>query len=792
MKNPFKQKTKSPRRTAVKKNGRKLPVPEIEALSLSPAGQAGDPLKVAETPLNELDRAEKVADELERSHSLLQAALESTADGLLVVDLDGRITQFNRKFVEMWHIPPALLSGGTDSKAIAQVLDQLKDPDGFLAGVKALYSQPEAESFDLLDFKDGRTFERYSQPHRLGDKIVGRVWSFRDITARKQAELALSQSEARLRALVEEIPAIIYTESADEPGKTLYISPQIEPITGYTPAEWMLSPNFWEEIVHPDDLDYMRSEDERTNLTGEPYRVEYRIVKRDGTFIWILDEAVLVRDNDGKALFWQGVMHDISDKKQAEKAQQESETRFISIFKTSPIGISITSLPNGRIIEVNPAFLNMFGFTQDEVLGRSLLELNAWRKSDTLLTKLLTGGQIRNLEMRFHRKSGETGNLLLSADVVELGGQPHMISVMQDITERKHTEEELGSKAQELRRRNEELARLYRATGSLISGASLNIEEQAQRIVEVVQQEFGQDNCSLFVVERGSNELVRLAAAGTYANQLKDTKFTLEGPGLIACALRNGEILNVPDVHADARYVANWEAAQSELTIPLKIGTNVIGVIDVQSLKFDAFSPDDERLMSIFAERAALGLEHSRLNTQTDSRIQQLVALRMVDMAISGSFDINLTLGVLLDQIIGQMGIHAADILIFNSTTQTFKFSCERGFRLQTLRHVQIKYGSGFVWQVIRQRRVINVEDITSGPDGLQRLPDLSTEHFFAYIGIPLIAKGQIKAFWRSSTASRCGSSRSPSASSSCWPVRPPSPSITSSFSITSRTRIPS
>ncbi len=172
----------------------------------------------------------------------------------------------------------------------------------------------------------------------------------------------MSKSEAELRALVEQVPAIIYTESADQPGKTIYISPQIEAITGYTPAEWMSSSNFWDEIVHPEDLEYLNAEDARTNLTGEPFRAEYRIYTRDRSVLWILDEAVLICDDAGRPLFWQGVMHDISDKKLAEKAQQESQARFTTIFNTSPISISITRLADGRLIEVNPAFQEMFGY----------------------------------------------------------------------------------------------------------------------------------------------------------------------------------------------------------------------------------------------------------------------------------------------------------------------------------------------------------------------------------------------------------------------------------------------
>lgn len=137
----------------------------------------------------DITEQQQAAVELQRSLALVQATLEATADGILVVNRDGRIEGFNQKFVEMWQIPTEIANGQHNHSPLLQfVLNQLRDPQGFLAKVQSLYAQPEATSHDVLEFKDGRRFERYSQPQRLNGEIVGRVWSFRDVTERHRQE----------------------------------------------------------------------------------------------------------------------------------------------------------------------------------------------------------------------------------------------------------------------------------------------------------------------------------------------------------------------------------------------------------------------------------------------------------------------------------------------------------------------------------------------------------------------------------------------------------------------------
>lgn len=126
------------------------------------------------------------------------------------------------------------------------------------------------------------------------------------------------------RHLIEGVPAIVYVDAVDDVSTALYMSPQSTEILGFTPDEWLASPDLWVKQMHPEDLDWVVDANIRSNATGEPFRAEYRLLAKDGRDVWIRDEATIVYDDDGRPLFWRGVMMDITELKRAEAKLKRS------------------------------------------------------------------------------------------------------------------------------------------------------------------------------------------------------------------------------------------------------------------------------------------------------------------------------------------------------------------------------------------------------------------------------------------------------------------------------------
>jgi PAS domain S-box-containing protein len=156
------------------------------------------------------------------------------------------------------------------------------------------------------------TAEQVAALTELAGLVMTEIQLRVDLASRGELERRLADLEASYQALLERLPGVVYTLSSEAPNPVIYISPQIQTLLGEPAADCISDPELWDRLVHPDDADWVAAECERTNQTGEPFAAEYRMRTRDGEVRWVRDEAVLVRGGDGRPLFWQGILTDIT------------------------------------------------------------------------------------------------------------------------------------------------------------------------------------------------------------------------------------------------------------------------------------------------------------------------------------------------------------------------------------------------------------------------------------------------------------------------------------------------
>lgn len=209
--------------------------------------------------------------EFSASLVLLYAALDATADGILVSDLNGEMIHYNWRFADLWKIPESILSAHDEAAALDWVKNQLKDPDAFVARIKELYASPDSENLDLLEFKDGRVFERTSKPLRLQDRCAGIVWSFHDVTERVRAQTELAAAEVRFRTLIEQSIVGIY---AIQETQFVYVNPKMAEILGYTVADVTSRPVF--DFIAPEDRP-LAQRNIKERLTGTVPSIHYTL-----------------------------------------------------------------------------------------------------------------------------------------------------------------------------------------------------------------------------------------------------------------------------------------------------------------------------------------------------------------------------------------------------------------------------------------------------------------------------------------------------------------------------------
>ncbi len=271
---------------------------------------------------------EQKTQELARSLELVRATLESTFDGILATDGKGKVTGFNEKYVRMWNIPREVIEAREHARIIAVCASQLSNATGFLSRIEEIYTNSPPESSDVLELADGRVFERFSTIQHLDGRNIGRVWSFRDVTAQKRAEAQLREQREWFEVTLASIgDAVIAT---DVHGAVTYLNPMAEKMTGWKSVEAIGKPV---ETVFRIINEYTRKKVENpvTRVLREGITVglanHTALIAKDGTETAIEDSAAPIRGANSTLSGVVMVFHDVTDRRRAEAALREADRR---------------------------------------------------------------------------------------------------------------------------------------------------------------------------------------------------------------------------------------------------------------------------------------------------------------------------------------------------------------------------------------------------------------------------------------------------------------------------------
>ena len=395
----------------------------------------------------------------------LAALIESTEDLIWSVDLDYRLITFNRALRE--NIKETL---GVQLAA-GMRLHELLPPERAALWPpfyeRVLHEGPFRIEYSLIL---PRTLELAFNPIVVDGHVTGISVFGKDITERKAAEKALQEAEKKYRDIFEGAVEGFYQSTPE--GKPLAANPALAKMLGY---DW---PDELKSTIKDTSRDVWMDPEERARYLqqleehGVIQDFECQFKRKDGTPIWVSLNTRRVCGSDGRALYLEGFIEDITGRKRAERQIRESEERYRTVFQTSPDGVIISRQSDGVILDVNQLFLDSVGFERNEVIGRTVVQLGLWvNDSDKQMyfEQLNQQGEYRDLEVQSRKKNGELFWIRLSASLIEIGGERCQITFAKEISEVKAAQARMAAAQEALRASEERYRTVFQTSLDAIS-----------------------------------------------------------------------------------------------------------------------------------------------------------------------------------------------------------------------------------------------------------------------------------------------------------------------------------
>jgi len=380
---------------------------------------------------------------IQPSADIFEDILETVSEGVMIVNKEGSIIHFNKKFSSLWELPENLCKPENHADITGYVAQQLNEPAVFLSRLQSILSLPDAVSFDLLEGKNGTILEVYTQPLMIEGLPGGRIWNFRDMTDRQIAFEKLRMAKDQFKLIINTAQEGIWV--VDEKNITTFVNRKMADMLEYSV----------EEMKGKNDFSFLDAEGQATfeNLlqqrkSGIHEKKELALISKSGKRYWANFSISPIVDHDGIVRGSLSMITDISKRKSAEEALKQSETKFSHAFNHAPIGIGLLS-PEGHFLKVNTVLCKLVGYDEKELLCMKFHDITHPEDlhDDLENVNLLLKGSITayQMEKRYLHRSGNIINVLLDVSLVCNDNQEplYFISQIQDITEKKLLEEKV-------------------------------------------------------------------------------------------------------------------------------------------------------------------------------------------------------------------------------------------------------------------------------------------------------------------------------------------------------------
>jgi len=455
------------------------------------------------------------------------------------------------------------------------------------------------------------------------------------------------------------------------------------------------------------------------------------------------------------AMLWLFVLYAFL-RKEAEEGLRESEERLrMTLFGTGA-GIWDWFVQTDEIV-IDERWADIIGYTLDELkpmnvdTWEELMHPEDFQRSRILLDQHFVGRSDHyGCEVRIQHKEGHWIWVLDKGKVVEWDedGYPlRMMGTYQDITEKKQAEHDLQQSI-------EHMKSLRDAEMDIVS--KLDLDELLQDIITTAVALLDAKAGFIFTVGSDGEQLELKAHTGN--KNLPDEQVLKRGAGLMSRVRNNRETITVKDYAEWQGQVPAWIEYYGHAPVictPLMQQDKFYGVIEIQGEMGVPFSDQDTGLLELFSSQAAVAIRNASLFDQAQRRLRRLGSLREIDGAISGNLDLKTTLNILLDRLINDLGADAGNILLYEADRKVLRYITGQGFRTDRIQSTQLDIGDGQAGKAALGRRVVHISDLGELPSDYLRSDLYVAEKFISYIGLPLIAKGELvgvlEVFHRSS-----------------------------------------